>query len=76
MHQLMEQQLHLHPIPWQDTRWKTDYPSATSDDVGKLMAKFDSLEYSIGKMSVVNPRHRQQKYKPEVTPPASKGWSI
>ena len=47
-----------------------DRPStATSDDVGKLMSKFDSLEYSIRKMSVADPRHRQQKYKPEVTPP-------
>ena len=50
-------------------------PSATSDDVGKLMSKFDSLEYSIRKMSVADPRHRQQKYKPEVTPPP-KRWSI
>ena len=32
--------------------------TATSDDVGKLMSKFDSLEYSIRKMSVADPRHR------------------
>ena len=51
-----------------------DRPStATSDDVGKLMSKFDSLEYSIRKMSVADPTHRQQKYKPEVTPPHQRG---
>ena len=51
-----------------------DRPStATSDDVGKLMSKFESLEYSIRKMAVANPRHRQQKYKPEVPPPHQRG---
>ena len=51
-----------------------DRPStATSNDVGKLMSKFDSLEYSIRKMSVADPRYRQQKYKPKVTPPHQRG---
>ena len=36
-----------------------DRPSiATSDDVGKLMSKLDSLEYSIRKISIADPRHR------------------
>ena len=39
---------------------KEDRPStAKSDDVGKLMFKFDSLEYSIRKMSVADPRHSE-----------------
>ena len=62
------------PTAFSMTRYQEeDGPStAMSDDVGKLMSKFDSLEYSIRKMSVANPRHRQQKYKPEVTPSSSK----
>ena len=51
-------------------RYGSDNPqAAASDDMGKLMSKFDSLEYSIRKMSIADPRKRQPKYKPEVTPP-------
>ena len=37
------------------------------------MSKFDSLEYSIRKMSVTDPRKRKLKYKPAVTPPRCRG---
>ena len=51
-----------------------DRPSTvTSDDVGEFMSKFDSLEYSIRKMSVADPRHRQQKFEPEVTSSHQRG---
>ena len=63
------------PTAFSMARYQEEYspPSAKSNDVGKLMSKFDSLEYSIRKMSVADPRHRQQKYKPEVMPPHRRG---
>ena len=58
------------PLAFSMARYGSDNPqSAASDNMGKLMSKFDSLEYSIRKMSVTDPRKRQPKYKPAVAPP-------
>ena len=55
-------------------RYGSDNPqTAASDSIDKLMSKFDSLEYSIRKMSVTDPRKRQPKYKPAVIPPQCRG---
>ena len=55
------------PSVFSMAKYGSDDPQAVaSDDIGKLMSKF---EYSIRKMSVADPRKRQPKYKPEVTPP-------
>ena len=57
------------PSAFSMARYGSDDPqAAASDDTDKLMSKFDSLEYSIRKMSVTDPRKRQPKYKPEMTP--------
>ena len=62
------------PSAFSMARYGLDDPqAAASDDMGKLMSKFDSLEYSIRKMSIADPRKRQPKYKPEVTPPQHRG---
>ena len=58
------------PSAFSMERYGSDDPqTAASDNMGKLMSKFDSLEYSIRKMSVADPRKRQPKHKPAVTPP-------
>ena len=62
------------PSAFSMARYGSDDPQAAApDDMGKLMSKFDSLEYSIRKMSIADPRKRQPKYKPEVTPHRHRG---
>ena len=58
------------PSAFSMARYGSDNPqTAASDNMGMLMSKFDSSENSIRKMSVTDPRKRQPKYKPAVTPP-------
>ena len=62
------------PSAFSMARYASDNPQAvTSDDMGKLMSKFDSLEYSLRKMSVTDQRKRQPKHKPAVTPSQCRG---
>ena len=57
MQPLLESQLHPRHSPWQ--RYGSDHPqTVASDDTGKLISKFDSLENSIRKMSLADPRKR------------------
>ena len=54
MQPLLELQLHLQHFPWQDMVQMIH--KLQHDNMGKLMSKFDSSEYSIRKMSVTDPR--------------------
>ena len=61
------------PSAFSMARYQEDKPTEVSpDDVGKLISKIDSLEYSFRKMSV-DDNKRQPKYKPQIAPPRRRG---